>query len=135
MRAVALSSSRKAGQRLHDLFQYRFSDGGLAGMSFGNLFLAALEKITGSFEEALRAASDILAVEGKVIPSTLTDTHLCAVLEDGTIVIPKLHLQPNAPDGTMPMIFPRSYRLPKGSLRREFNGIPFYIVQIDNRTE
>ena len=83
---VALSSSQKTGKRLYDLFQYRFSDGGLAGMSFGNLFLAALEKITGSFEESLRAASDILAVEGKVIPSTLTDTHLCAVLEDGTIV-------------------------------------------------
>jgi len=83
---VALSSSQKTGQRLHDLFQYRFTDGGLAGMSFGNLFLAALEKITGSFEESLRAASDILAVEGKVIPSTLADTHLCAVLKDGTIV-------------------------------------------------
>jgi len=55
-------------------------------MSFGNLFLAALEKLTGSFEQALRAASEILAIEGKVIPSTLADTHLCAVLKDGTIV-------------------------------------------------
>jgi len=83
---VALSSSTKAGRQLYELLQYRFDNGGLAGMSFGNLFLAALEKITGSFEQALRAASEILAIEGKVIPSTLSDTHLCAVLEDGTIV-------------------------------------------------
>lgn len=83
---VALSSSARAGQSLHELFQYRFEEGGLTGMSFGNLFLAALEKITGSFEQALRAASEILAVDGKVIPSTLCDTHLCARLADGTIV-------------------------------------------------
>lgn len=83
---VALSSSERTGRGLHQLFQYRFEEGTLKGTSFGNLFLAALEKIHGSFELALAAASEILAVDGKVIPSTLTDTHLCAVLEDGTVV-------------------------------------------------
>ena len=81
---IALSHSAKSSVHLHDLFQYRFEEGGLTGMSFGNLFLAALEKITGSFEKALRVASDILAIDGKVLPSTLTDTHVCARLEDGT---------------------------------------------------
>jgi len=83
---VALSSSARAGKNLYDLFQYRFDEGELEGMSFGNLFLAALEKLTGSFEQALRVASDILAIDGKVVPSTLTDTHLCARLRDGSIV-------------------------------------------------
>lgn len=83
---VALSSSDRTGRQLYDLFQYRFEDGGLAGMSFGNLFLAALEKITGSFEQALRSASEILAIEGKVIPSTLMNTNICAVLKDGAVV-------------------------------------------------
>jgi len=83
---VALSSSENAGKSLYDLFQYRFDEGELEGMSFGNLFLAALEKLTGSFEKALRVASDILAIDGKVVPSTLADTHLCARLKDGTIV-------------------------------------------------
>ncbi len=83
---VALSTSSKTGRQLYDLFQYRFDEGGLAGMSFGNLLLAALQKITGSFEKALRAASEILAVDGKVIPSTLADTHLCATLDDGAVV-------------------------------------------------
>ena len=83
---IALSSDRHAEKYLYDLFQYRFDEGDLAGMSFGNLFLAALEKITGSFELALRTASEILAVEGRVLPSTLTDTHICARLADGSVV-------------------------------------------------
>ena len=83
---VALSRSANASQTLHNLFQYRFDEGGLSGMSFGNLFLAALQKITGSFEQALRVASEILAIDGKVVPSTLTDTHICARLEDGTVI-------------------------------------------------
>jgi uncharacterized cofD-like protein len=83
---VALSRSAQAGEHLHQLFQYRFAEGDLEGHSFGNLFLAALEKITGSFEQALSVASEILAVEGKVIPSTLHNTHICAELQDGTIL-------------------------------------------------
>jgi len=83
---IALSSSERGARQLRDLFQFRFEEGALAGMSFGNLFLAALEKITGSFEQALRAASEILAIEGKVIPSTLADTQLCALLKDGAVV-------------------------------------------------
>jgi len=83
---VALSRSARSERHLHELLQYRFEEGELKGMSFGNLFLAALEKITGSFERALRVASEILAVDGKVLPSTLADTHVCARLADGSVV-------------------------------------------------
>jgi uncharacterized cofD-like protein len=83
---VALSDTEQSERELHELFRYRFQDGNLRGMSFGNLFLAALEKITGSFDSALREASRILAVQGKVIPSSLTSTHVCARLSDGTVV-------------------------------------------------
>jgi len=83
---IALSASERSEKRLYDLFQYRFEEGDLRGMSFGNLFLAALEKITGSFEEALREASNILAIEGRVLPSTLANVHVCARLADGSVV-------------------------------------------------
>jgi len=79
---VALSQSEKL---LHDLFQYRFSNGVLEGMSFGNLFIAALTKITGSFEQALEQAGDILAIRGRVLPSTFSDTHICARTVDGQV--------------------------------------------------
>jgi uncharacterized cofD-like protein len=64
---------------LTQLFQYRFSDAtGLGGHSLGNLFITGLAEITGSFEEAIVESGRVLAVQGKVLPSTLTDVHLVA---------------------------------------------------------
>ena len=78
---VALSTSPKV---MLDLFNYRFSEGSLAGHSFGNLFLTALEKTTGSFDKAVEECERILAIEGRVIPVTLGKSELVAQLEDGT---------------------------------------------------
>ncbi len=59
------------------LFQYRFaSGGGLAGHSFGNLFLTALTGITGDFYQAVLTAESILSVRGRILPATLTDVRL-----------------------------------------------------------
>lgn len=71
---------------MEKLLQYRFTDGMLKGQSFGNLFLAAMDGISDSFEEAVRKMSDVLAVTGRVLPVTLQDVKLCAELEDGFIV-------------------------------------------------
>ncbi len=61
------------------LFQYRFREGvGLNGHSFGNLFLAAMTAVTGSFDRALAESSRVLAVRGRVLPSTLKNVILCA---------------------------------------------------------
>jgi len=72
---------------LTELFQYRFEAGdGLSGHSFGNLFLTAMNEITGDLEKAIAASSQVLAVRGKVLPSTLADVRLWAKLDDGRIV-------------------------------------------------
>lgn len=55
------------------LFQYRFAYGGLGGHNFGNLFLTAMADITGSMDRALAETAQVLAVEGRVLPSTLQD--------------------------------------------------------------
>jgi uncharacterized cofD-like protein len=68
------------------LFNHRFSKGELQGHSFGNLFLAAMTEMTGDFQAAIGAMSKILAVEGKVLPATLCDVTLSALMSDGTIV-------------------------------------------------
>jgi uncharacterized cofD-like protein len=63
------------------LFQYRFGQGmGLDGHSFGNLFIAAMAGVTGSFERAILESSRVLAVRGRILPSTLQDVTLCADL-------------------------------------------------------
>ena len=69
------------------LFQYRFeSDGDLSGHSFGNLFLAALAGVTGDFLEALKMTSEVLAIKGRIFPSTVEDVALVAELEDGRVL-------------------------------------------------
>jgi len=83
---VALSETEEQERELYQLFQYRFNRGSLDGMSLGNLLMTALTDITGSFEQAIKKASKILNIRGKVLPSTLANTHICAELQDGTYV-------------------------------------------------
>lgn len=71
---------------IEQLMQYRFKDGQLKGQSFGNLFIAALNDICGSFDQAIKEISNVLAVTGKVLPVTLDDMVLFAELEDGTVI-------------------------------------------------
>lgn len=70
-----------------ELFQYRFQEGeeNLNGHSFGNLLIAAMTQITGDFERAVRETSNILAIRGRVLPSTIERVMLQAELEDGTL--------------------------------------------------
>ena len=110
---VALSNENGGAGVLRKLFMYRFEKGeGLAGMTFGNLFMAALSDILGSQAEAIRQTANVLRIHGQVIPVTLTNTNLYATYEngkvlreehlidepphDGTLKITKVYLQPNA---------------------------------------
>ncbi len=69
---------------LSQVFQYRFASGtGLEGHSLGNLLITALTEITGSFEEAIAESGRVLAVFGRVLPSTLADVRLLADLSNG----------------------------------------------------
>jgi len=84
---VALSDESGGIGILRKLFMYRFEKGqGIAGMTFGNLFMAALTDIMGSQEEAIRQTGKVLRIKGAVIPVTLTETNLYATYEDGTTV-------------------------------------------------
>ncbi len=63
------------------LFQYRFGEGmGLNGHSFGNLFIAAMAGVTGDFGQAIRQSSKVLAVKGRILPSTMQNVTLSAEL-------------------------------------------------------
>ena len=71
---------------MEKLLTYRFTEGTLAGQSFGNLILAALNGVTGSFEEAVSQMSQVLAITGRVVPVTSADVQLEAVFENGAKV-------------------------------------------------
>ena len=100
------------------LFHYRFDKEGseLSGHSFGNLFITALAQVTGSFEQAVIESANVLAVRGRVLPSTLENVTLCAELVDGSIVrgestisrnkppIKRVYLEPGNPGGYEPAL-------------------------------
>lgn len=71
---------------LRSLFNYRFAEGSLSGHNFGNLFLSALEKVTGDSLSAIREAHRILNVKGRVIPVASKSAQLFAELEDGKVI-------------------------------------------------
>jgi uncharacterized cofD-like protein len=78
---VALAHSPK----VRDLFNFRFDAGALKGHSFGNLFLTALEKMTGDFREGVELATEVLQVVGKVEPITLDKVTLVMRDESGVV--------------------------------------------------
>ena len=82
---VALADTEPLMQRL---FQYRFAEeSALKGHSFGNLFITAMTKITGDFERAIKASSKVLAIRGRVVPSTNTKVRLVAEHDDGSVTL------------------------------------------------
>jgi uncharacterized cofD-like protein len=118
---AALSEAETITQRL---FQYRFPEGtGLRGHAFGNLYLAAMAGVTGSFEQGLLMSNRVLAVRGRVLPSTLELVQLVAdvVGDDGQLeriygesLIPQLgqgkHIQHVYLEPDEPLAYPESIR-------------------------
>jgi len=83
---VALAEEERLLSRL---FSYRFenAESSLGGHSLGNLLLAALTDITGSFDQAILTASEVLNIAGEIYPSTLEDVRLRATLADGSSIL------------------------------------------------
>ncbi len=100
---TALSDAEELMTRL---FQYRFAqrsggnaDSELAGHSFGNLFIATMAAVTGSFEKGLAESSRVLAVSGQVLPSTLEQVRLCAEVRRPQRA--DAHSRANTPNGML----------------------------------
>lgn len=72
---------------MEQLMNYRFAEGSLSGQNFGNLLLAALNGICGSFAEAVHRMGEVLAITGRVLPVTEADIHLQAQFEDGSTIL------------------------------------------------
>lgn len=73
---------------MEQLLDYRFpaGSGNLTGQSFGNLLLAALNGISGSFDEAVGKMSQVLAITGRILPVTNANVALRATFENGAQV-------------------------------------------------
>ncbi|MDP2668826.1 MAG: YvcK family protein [bacterium] len=101
IRRAMVALSRHPNKILAQLFSYRFSEGKLAGHSFGNLILTALERSFGSFEKAVKEASKMLQVRGEVIPVTFDNTRLYAELENGAVICGETNIDIPRHDGKL----------------------------------
>lgn len=81
---VALS---RTDPKFRALFSHRFDSGVLKGHTVGNLFLAAAELARGDFGAGVKLVGELLNTHGKVLPVTLSSTHLCAELRDGPTLV------------------------------------------------
>lgn len=82
---LALADTEPIMERL---FQHRFGPGhSMTGHNFGNLFIAAMTELSGDFEQAIQLFSQVLAVRGRVLPSTLADVRLRAVFANGSSLV------------------------------------------------
>ncbi len=99
---VALSDENGGAGLLRKLFMYRFEKGrGISGMTFGNLFMAALADILGSQAEAIKQTGKVLKIRGTVVPVSYTDTNLVATYEDGHNVSGEHFIDEPPHDGTL----------------------------------
>lgn len=77
---------------MEELMQYRFGHGALKGQSFGNLFLAAMDGVSDNFEDAVQKMANVLAITGKVLPVTLENVKIHALLENDQLVVGESHI-------------------------------------------
>lgn len=71
---------------IENLFNYRFQTGDLKDHNFANLFITALELATNDYEKTSQVIKKILNIQHEVLPVTLGNSEVCAVLENGRII-------------------------------------------------
>jgi uncharacterized cofD-like protein len=104
---------------MNTLFQHRFKEGSLDGHSFGNLFIMAMAEITGDFEHAIRESGRVLAVRGKIVPSTLHDVTLIAEMADGETRVGESRIPHPEPGGNGHSTIKRVFLDPEATINPE----------------
>ena len=80
---VALSEDESM---LASLLDVRFTESIFKTQSFGNIMLAAMNKVTSSFPLAVKLVSNVLAIKGQVLPVTTENVILEARTSRGRII-------------------------------------------------
>lgn len=77
---------------LDKLFNYKFKDGKLKGLSFSDIYFLAMSKVNGDFTDSIMKSNEVLNITGRVIPVTLDEMNITAELENGYVVKEKSRL-------------------------------------------
>lgn len=80
---IALSENETV---MNGILNYKFTNGKLKSLSFGDIYLLAMKELYGDFTTSIEQSKNVLNMTGKVLPVTLEAIDICAELEDGTII-------------------------------------------------
>lgn len=83
---IALSENEAA---MSGILNYKFTNGKLKSLSFGDIYLLAMKELYGDFTASIEQSKNVLNMTGKVLPVTLEPIDICAELEDGTVITNK----------------------------------------------
>lgn len=80
---IALSSNE---EEMGALLNYKFDSGKLQSLSYGDIYLLAMQNVYKDFSKSVKESSEVLNMTGKVLPVTMEEMKICAELEDGTVI-------------------------------------------------
>lgn len=80
---IALSENETV---MNGILNYKFTNGKLKSLSFGDIYLLAMKELYGDFTASIEQSKNVLNITGKVLPVTLEPIDICAELEDGTVI-------------------------------------------------
>ncbi len=80
---IAMSNKEELMSKLMNL---NFNNERLRGLNFGDIYLTAMNEIYGNISEAISKSTEVLNINGKVIPVTFDEITICAELADGTTI-------------------------------------------------
>ena len=80
--SLAISDDSK----IQDLLNYKFTSGDLKGISFSDLYFAAMSDISVGTANAIKNTNDIFKICGNVLPVTKDKMRICAELDNGYLI-------------------------------------------------
>jgi len=80
---IAMSDKEELMKQLMNL---NFKNERLRGLNFGDIYLTAMNELYPNISEAIQKSTEVLNINGRVLPVTLDEIVICAELTDGTII-------------------------------------------------
>lgn len=80
---IAMSEKQEL---MRDLMNLNFANERLRGLNFGDIYLTAMNELYNNISEAIQKSTEVLNINGRVLPVTLDEINICAELTDGTVI-------------------------------------------------
>lgn len=71
---------------MRELLSHDFTSKQLEGLNFGDIYLLAMQELFNNVSTSIKKSTEVLNINGEVVPISLDPIKVCAELTDGTVV-------------------------------------------------